>query len=131
MGVEATPEYQVQVVPIETGYTLSVPGLRQFVVADGYEGSLDHLARALIAEELGQPIDSITVHLRYDLMDKYQRSPRFNWGIVLLGLATLSAAALGIALLNPVLNSIAGVGLLGLIVARLASGKTGTRRRIE
>ena len=123
-------EFRVQVTPIETGYTLSVEGLRQFVVADGYEGSLDQVARGLIAKEVGQQADTIAVCLHYDMMERYGRPFPFSWGVLVLGLATLAVAVLSLVLLNPVLASIGGVGTFLLIVTRLLGGR-GQRRAID
>jgi len=61
------------------------------MVADGYEGSLDQVARDLIATEVGQPADAITVHLRYNPMDRFGRPSQFSWHTLLLGLLARSA----------------------------------------
>lgn len=111
----------MQVTPVDTGYALAVEGLPSFFVPDGYRGALDDVARDLIAKEVGRPADELTVDLHYGLMTRYRRKPRFSWSVLLLGLVTLSVAAIGLATLNPLLASIGGVGTFGLIVVRLVA----------
>lgn len=80
MARKPTRDYDVVVTPIRVGCSLSVPGLRRLVVPDGYEGSLDHAVRGLIATEVGQPAESITVHLQYGMVDTYRCWSEPSWG---------------------------------------------------